>query len=1831
MIDEENNLEQCDQFTKPEEIDALRKYLRARIDEVNSRTELGSGAVKLSPSYGNEFDPDRENLPDAVLGVPQNSDQSRIDKVQNLEDPGIRPPIPTSATNVSINDLTDTNAERLIGEIPNVSLGEERDPIPFRDFSPGEIELGNHKETIKVNQETSLDEEKINIPGEKISIKDLSDTKEITHGEFKEQSNLSNVLESLTEDQGSPKSISLGEDNEKIGKNFGGEVDSLSDFSSTLPGDINNPDELPTDREKLIGNEHEVTGLSDFLSPLLPDEGKQFDASKENLPDAVLGVPQNSDQSRIDKVRGLSDERIDTTGDFKEVGLSNILEKTSGIYKTPELSDERIDATGDFKDVDLSNTLEKVSGTHKTPKLGDTLENIPRNLGGNKIKLEDEVLHIPKNKNQEENLDHLRDSLPEGGTIERSHNPNSDSISLLRELLSDNILSVNQNPDYEDSYLNKELPKDGKIPEDPRYERVNSLREVLSGTGLIPPDRNTDFKRIEELSETLPNGGTIPNNEFESVEELRESLPEGGIIPNSDSENIDNLREELPNGGIIPNNELESVEDLVENLPDGGKIPNNEFEEIEDLRESLPDGGIIPNSNSENIDNLREELPDGGIIPSNESESIEDLRESLPDGGKIPNNEFEEIEDLRESLPDGGIIPNNESGDIEDLVENLPDGGEIPNNELESVEDLNETLPDGGKIPNNESENVEDLVENLPDGGKIPNNELESVEDLSETLPDGGIIPSNESENIEDLREELPDGGIIPNSETEDINDLSNSLPDGGKTPSNSRPDGDSEFENIEDLRETLPDGGTIPSSESEDIEDLPDTLPEGGKTPSSETEDINDLSNSLPDGGKTPSNSRPDGDNEFESVDDLRDVLPNGGTTPANSRPENDSTSYEDIDDLKNELPEGGITPSNTRPDGDNEFENIEDLKDSLSSGGEIPLNVRPDNDNIDYRDILDLDEFLSNGGIAPDNDRPYGDIPYQYPMLREELPNDGNGDLPDNIRPDNDLNSFEDIEDLEGFLTSSGSFIPLNSRPNNDRTDYEEIEDLPNIIEKEGTIFHRKDGRLGGLGQQLLENKVESAFERRGVGKKLQKTPTNSRPENDDTGFENIEDNNGLKEKLPIGGTIPTNSRPRNDSIPFEDIEDTVGLRDELPDGGTTPDNTRPRNDSDFENIEELRNSLSVGGTIPVNSRPGSDLLENSINVEDFSSLNDLVEALRKRGSHDIDGYLKYLVNFAESKDLSSGWGQKLSELLGELNTLKGGFNIDTYKNWEGRLYGAVIEYNGDTKNSVKIGYSKLPNSLEAYANYNSYLRFAVDQARRGYNELLDESGFLRKADGVLGLKEEMLDMLLIALVQQRDKLERVAKANRDRLPGDGGNGALQDLVRGDAIGAALNFGKDLYENLKSNAASTFAGFLDTSDPHNRPKKDDEVYGWYSADYDSPSDKKQKFSERLKSAASAAFLGSTKSPNVFFQDRYLGGQGIRTTLYDLAEKDLDSDILHDGRHPFGLGVKEFFKVIRQSPLITNPSKFTGMYDPDKKGEKGGTTYSLDVNNFWEIVIEPYIGKDNGFCSYLPSVEEINVLNKYQHGVRTFYNRWIPITQFDLSRSRTTSKSVGLFGGEFTIPGGIEFTNELRMTVVDDSYKSWRRYFEKCSDVSVYSSRIHKKEFYGWLSNGIQKDAKTAMGSDYADWKMVTPVDKTHFALAPYKNITFRIRIYIMTPQFSTINKYDLLGVMKEFSVERQGEIDPGSQDLEISFSIVGETNDDNLFTPVAQNLNTPEVTAMLEEDKKEREEYIKSGKYKEDVEDYQKSKKVAEDWFNNRHNNLYGGGSRASILGGI
>ena len=74
-----------------------------------------------------------------------------------------------------------------------------------------------------------------------------------------------------------------------------------------------------------------------------------------------------------------------------------------------------------------------------------------------------------------------------------------------------------------------------------------------------------------------------------------------------------------------------------------------------------------------------------------------------------------------------------------------------------------------------------------------------------------------------------------------------------------------------------------------------------------------------------------------------------------------------------------------------------------------------------------------------------------------------------------------------------------------------------------------------------------------------------------------------------------------------------------------------------------------------------------------------------------------------------------------------------------------------------------------------------------------------------------------------------------------------------------------------------------------------------------------------------------------------------------------------------------------------------------------------------------------------------------------------------------------------------------------------------------------------------------------------ITAVDKSHILVPNFKNVTFKCTILVMTPQLSTIKKYVLLLVLKDYPEEYSGEVDSSAGDLSLSFSIVGENPHDD------------------------------------------------------------------------
>ena len=443
----------------------------------------------------------------------------------------------------------------------------------------------------------------------------------------------------------------------------------------------------------------------------------------------------------------------------------------------------------------------------------------------------------------------------------------------------------------------------------------------------------------------------------------------------------------------------------------------------------------------------------------------------------------------------------------------------------------------------------------------------------------------------------------------------------------------------------------------------------------------------------------------------------------------------------------------------------------------------------------------------------------------------------------------------------------------------------------------------------------------------------------------------------------------------------------------------------------------------------------------------------------------------------------------------------------------------------------------------------------------ESLNLSNYLRwtaeKAVGWTGVHGEARQLLvnetLAGLVVARDELEKVTKSNRYRLPGNDG-GLLGDLVSGGVSGALDNLGDKLGDAVNSIVGNKS---VDISNPLNRPDENKFKYNGFeeantrstSSNASNPIKSQSVFSydeiellskitnEGAKKNSSSSFwkkagsalkdmaLGSSGGERTYsFKNNYISGKGILITLEELCGISSDTDDTNT--------VEGLYNVLKSSPFITTPDKFTST------GYSNYNIQTLDTNAFWEIALEPYAGPENGDLNYLPGIHEINIRNIVMHGVNTAYNKWIPFTSFDLQKSKMTSKTLSLYDGEISYPVSMEFTNELRITIADDQYKSWRRYFEECAKAAIYNSEGHTSDYY------------ILPPDEYS----LTAIDTNNVCIAMYKNICFRCRIYVMTPQYSTIQKFDLLLVMKDFSEEYTGDIGDGAGDLTVSFSIVGE-----------------------------------------------------------------------------
>ena len=427
---------------------------------------------------------------------------------------------------------------------------------------------------------------------------------------------------------------------------------------------------------------------------------------------------------------------------------------------------------------------------------------------------------------------------------------------------------------------------------------------------------------------------------------------------------------------------------------------------------------------------------------------------------------------------------------------------------------------------------------------------------------------------------------------------------------------------------------------------------------------------------------------------------------------------------------------------------------------------------------------------------------------------------------------------------------------------------------------------------------------------------------------------------------------------------------------------------------------------------------------------------------------------------------------------------------------------------------------------------------------------------------MKGKLIDETLALLVIAREKLEKVTKGNRDRLPG-GDMGLLSDLASGKL---SVKSAAKSVVGAVGKALSTST--VDKSQPINRPSGKQESWeapGQEILDSTASTSKGGGgFFKKVGKILGGGSLGSDGGERKFdslvnnnikmsdvsgYKDL---GIGIGQTLEDLVDSDCNLDSLED-----------FRKAIKTSRYITSPNKFTSTSD--------STNYmTLDSNHIWEIIFKPYLGSSNGNRTWLPSFYEIDKQNKKAFNVTTRYSSgWLPITGFELQEKKLTSKELPLFNGSFSFPIGLEFTNELRLTFADDSLKSLRRYFDLCTKVSAYMSNIHTKDEPGYSSPRDDQSVNINNPTVYLD-------NKIHPGL--YKNLSFIITIFILTPQFGTIKKCNLLCVIKDYTIENQGETDSSPTELNVTFSIVGENPKDGVSIKEFKSYTPPTKTGQTD-----------------------------------------------------
>ena len=1695
--------------------------LRANNEVDSLGTHLESGKVKKNEVSLEEGKEKLKTLSRDELGLGNKMESIKNSReVKELE-----------SNSIELNAKTDSRLE---------------DQVEF--LNPGHIktELGDKKETIKASKSTDLSKRKESLSGIKKDVSLGTDKDRLTN--TREKSVLSDVKENLntdnkrTELSNTKLNISDLREN-KLGKN------------SVKRGGKDKDVELGRRSEKLSVESSEV-GL----------ENKKETISGRNSNDIELGKV----------VSTLTNDKKATELENSYVGLNasqeiNLDEHLESLNSGDTLENLPINAVPIGRDPEELEEFRKLGNDYNIPldskgkkditELPKGTENLRSSSEIEKLNLENEKLEIRKEEKPDahENLSEHREILNNVRSVTSLQETLSDTLVVdnLSEL-SDKIETINDdrknilNTSREDIKDDREVLLEKEIREILTDNRENILSDFKE---KIRTKEDSDILELSSSKEPLE---VITKHEIKLGEDKDTLIDQREILLSDKKEELsgitsvglENSREDLTiDKEISLENNLDKLNDLrdleLSNTKDNLEIGNSDLE-LEKAKENLVD-----HRESLNLSEIKENLTD-----TRELVSLDEHKETLSDTLVVDNlSEFQEtlVDDRDNHLSDttisiGGHV---DDVDLETSRENIRDDRE--NTLSESREFLSGTWE-------KEVDELETHKESITVGGNLdlsetvikPEQETSSVETLEKYRDDISDIPETpELENFRDDINPSTDNALVDYKDTiEDLRDPSLSDYTDTLEDANTEKDLETFQDKIEDTRENK-------------LEDYTDTITDdreptlyGDETKLRE-EGENGWNEELEGFKDTIEDSRESSLEDYvdEIVDPREPELYDESTRIKKSGSNGWEETLEDyIDSITDERDNALSNVILENPDTTNWNGNLEDFQDTITDDRENKLSdVRDDIE--DNRDTA-LETTIITGPLetAPLNDASY--IGHGVDLRQGTTDNYNADKTSPDVNPEGWNKGLEDY--LDAITDEREPSLETTKLDNPDTTNWdEELED------NKETITDDRDPELYDESTKISEkdhNEANGEPGRLDVYINEDVTPTkilaDDNTKTDELGNAHVmwssedglyEDNiqrdkdaneNGWSEKLDTT------------EIEAEEDKNKTGWDEELKDYLDDSITSKPVSLSTVKkNIESDKHDTSFD--------PSKDKLA--------TALKDVMDA---RESGDLNLYYTTLLkHFSEHKELNAGWASKVSSLISAYLSGKDITKEQAEDFEKALLKTVIIDQPIKDKRGVNENINTWDEKLEEHSEQVS--RYKLPEFNWAGNGL-NPSSYLRwMAEETVGqthgtIRALLMDETLALLVLGRDALEKVTKANRDRLPG-GDMGMLSDLVSGGA-GNAISGGIDRLSNtLLGNGAE------DLSLPQNRPEKGEETEAFTDlSDKGYPTDEKSK-TGLGKKLLQAAIGGGSAQKNYSFATHYITAdgafKGMNTTLSELcgvSQGDVKS-------------VESLYAALRKSPYYTSAGKVTANdYNPLM-------IRTLDSNIYWEVVLEPYCGKENGFKNYLPPIHEINTWNITYHGINTAYGRWIPINSFELGKSKLTTKTLALFDGEISYPISMEYTNELKLTIVDDQFKSWRTYFERCMDASIYNSLPHEAGDYAdgkWLwdeidmsnyevSTGLDwsaKDYKSSMrralkknmmgkqsGLNKADGTFTT-IDKKYQCVAPYKNITFRCTIYSMTPQLSTISKYDLLVLLKDFTEERSGEIDGGASDLSVSFSIVGE-----------------------------------------------------------------------------